>query len=95
MISKVEPQFLAMSFEDQKRVLARIVVDDWAPAVKHIAQATLPIVWKAIKRSDYGQKAIQVLRDYTGIDLNDNPSNTDFTLNASMSPTSDWSARDP
>lgn len=39
--------------------------------VKTLAKTALPIVWSQLKKTKYAQAALQALKEYTGIDLND------------------------
>lgn len=48
-----------------------LLSDDWAPAIRTISTTALPIIWSMVKNSSYGQKALKLLKDYAGVDLND------------------------
>lgn len=39
--------------------------------VKSISQAALPLIWGMLKNSSYGKRALKLLKDYSGVDLND------------------------
>lgn len=48
-----------------------VLADDWAPVVRSMASAALPHVWSLLKRTPFAKRALKLLHDYTGIDLND------------------------
>lgn len=90
---EADADFAQLSVQQQRTILAEILVDDWAPVIKSISTSALPHIWNMAKNSSYGKKALSILRDYLGLDLNDD-SNTVlgpfFSRNASTAKTVDW-----
>lgn len=85
--------FLRLQADEKKAVLTSVLGDDWAPVIKGIAEVALPRLWSVLKGTKYAQKALRVLRDYTGIDLNDDSAGqygNQFTFNPTISRSLQW-----
>lgn len=86
MATKLDKAFDSMDIGAQRKVLSMILADDWAPVIKTAATHALPIIWNMLKSTPYVKKALSVLKDYTGVDLNDQNANymgNQFTNNIS------------
>lgn len=64
-------KFHTLDKNEQKQFLCEVLGDDWAGVIRGISSAVLPQLWTMVKKSSYGQKALSTLRDYLGLDLND------------------------
>lgn len=60
--------------DDLRGLLIAIGGDDWSSLARGAASFVLPHLWKWAKNTNRGQQIIKGLRDYAGIDLNDDQS---------------------
>lgn len=98
MATKLDQTFNSLDTNDQKKVLATILTDDWAPVIKATMSTALPAIWNLLKRTSYIQRALATLKDYTGVDLNDDNGNylgNHFTTNVSNLRSLQWDELSP
>lgn len=94
----MDPNFSKLDYSSQRQLLAEILADDWAPIIRGVATAALPHIWSAVKHSNLGRKAMNLLRDYLGVELNDdNPGvlGPHFQRNLTTSRNIDWADFNP
>lgn len=92
-VESLNDKFHTLDKNGQKQFLCEVLGDDWAGVVRGLSSAVLPQLWTMVKKSSYGQKALSTLRDYLGLDLNDDHvvlGNT-FNRNASYQRAVNWS----